>query len=379
MPVSFDPDQPYNNLPPLPPESYVQAQDVALVPALISAHRALAELKGIAHSLPNPTLLLDLVTLRESQASSAIENLVTTQDELYRALAQGVLFSHRTMEREGDPVKEVLRYRQAMYVGQELLAQKKGIGTTLCTEVMRVIKAGGAGIRQYPGTRIGRSDGSTIYTPPQGEALIRTKLRDWENYINGGYLDAGHDPLVAMALAHYQFEAIHPFADGNGRTGRIVNVLHLINADLLRSPTLYLSQYINKERDEYYRGLRDVTEQQAWAPWIRFMVKATEVTARQTIQDIQRINELMEEYLDKIRATLGDRIPAERIRDLMFRHAYVKINMLEREDIAKRQTASRYLHALTAAGGGPDLLRSEVVGREVYFRNHRLLSILSAD
>ena len=349
------------------------------MPALISAHRALAELKGISHSLPNPTLLLDLVTLRESQASSAIENLVTTQDELYRALAQGVLFAKKAIEREGDPVKEVLRYRQAMYLGQELLVQKKGISTTLCTEVMRVIKASGAGIRRYPGTRIGRSDGSTIYTPPEGEALIRTKLRDWENYLNGGYVDAGHDPLVAMALTHYQFEAIHPFADGNGRTGRIVNVLHLINAGLLRSPTLYLSQYINRERDEYYRGLRAVTEKQAWVPWIRFMVKATEVTARQTIREIQQLNELMEEYLDDIRATLGDRIPAERIRDLMFRQAYVKISMLEREDIAKRQTASRYLHALTAAGGGPDLLRTEVVGREIYFRNHRLLSILSAD
>lgn len=346
-------------------------------PALLHAHRALGELKGICHSLPNPEILLDLVALREGQASSAIENLVTTQDELFRALADGKLFSDAPSTHEGSPVKEVLRYRKAMYAGEKLMREKGGINTNTCIELVREIKANSLSIRTLPGTRIGNDSGHTVYTPPEGENRLRTKLRDWEQYLNGGYEDHGHDPIVAMALGHYQFEAIHPFPDGNGRTGRIVNVLHLVNAGLLDSPILYLSRYINQHRDSYYKGLRGVTERADWAFWVRFIIEATRVTAEETTAEIKAIRELMDDSLLQIRATLGDGVPAERIRNLMFEHAYVKIAMLEQEGVAKRQTGSKYLKALTSEGGGPDLLRAERKGRDIYYRNHRLLEILS--
>ncbi len=318
-----------------------------------------------------------MVALREGQASSAIENLVTTQDELYRALAEGKLFAEAPSAQEGNSVKEVLRYRDAMYVGERLMASKGGINTPVCVEIVREIKAIKISVRTLPSTRIGRDDGSTVYTPPEGEDLLRNKLGEWAAYLNGGYEDYGHDPIVAMALAHYQFEAIHPFPDGNGRTGRIINVLHLVNSGLLDLPILYLSRFINRYRDRYYSGLRGVTERGDWSTWVDFIVEATRVTAEETTADIKAIMSLMDESLYQIRGALGDSVAAERIRDLMFANAYVKIGLLEREGIAKRQTASKYLKALTLEGGGPDLLRPEWRGRDVYFRNHRLLELLS--
>ena len=322
--------------------------------------------------------MLDLIALREGQASSAIENLVTTQDELHRAIAAGQLFLDRPSDtQEGSTVKEVLRYREAMYKGWESLQARPIINTTLCTEVVRAIKnVRNLDVRTQAATHIATDAGAIIYTLPSGEPLLRDMLHQWGDYLNGGYEVHEHDPIVAMALAHYQFEAIHPYPDGNGRTGRIVNVLHLINADLIEQPILYLSQYINQNRSAYYRGLRAVTERQAWLPWVRYRTQAVATTARQTIADIRAINALMQEALIEIRVTLGDGVPAERICDLMFQQAYLKIELLERAGIAKRQTASKYLYALTNRDGGPDLLRPERVGREVYFRNHRLLEVL---
>jgi len=373
-----DPDLPYNELPELPPRNEKGEVLSFLTPELIAANKALGELKGICYSLPNPDILLDLVALREGQASSAIENLVTTQDELYRALAEGKLFLDRPRTTEGNPIKEVLRYRKAMYAGEEMMRRKGGISTTVCIELVREIKANTFSIRTLPGTRIGNDQGETVYTPPEGEDLLRTKLRDWENYLNGGYESYGHDPIVAMALAHYQFEAIHPFPDGNGRTGRIVNVLHLVNAGLLDRPILYLSRFINQHRDRYYRRLRGVTERGDWMPWVEFIIEATRATAQETISDIKAIKQLMEAALEDIRSALGDGVPAERIRNLMFEHAYVKISMLDQEGVAKRQSASKYLKALTKKGGGPDLLRAERRGRDIYYRNHGLLEILES-
>jgi Fic family protein len=376
---AFQPQIPYNSLPQLPPDGIELQNDLALAKLLIDARSALAELSGISQSLPNPALLLDLVTLREGQASSAIENLVTTQDELYRAIAEGRLFAtpKHNSAREGDPVKEVLRYREAMYKGWELLKKRSIVNTTLCTAIVQEVKGQSIGVRNSEGTRIAKANGDVIYTPPVGEARIRTMLKDWEEYINLNYQDLDHDPLIALALSHYQFEAIHPFPDGNGRTGRIINVLHLVNAGLLPSPILYLSGYINQNRKAYYRGLRAVTENSAWKEWVMFIVRGISVTAKQTIKDIRTIRSQMDVALNEIREALGDNMPAERIRDLAFQNAYIKISNLDREGIAKRQTASKYLHALTREGGGPDFLRPERRGREVYFRNHRLLELLS--
>ena len=376
----YAPGQPFNQLPPLPPAGFDPNTSLTVLRALIPARSSLAELAGLTASLPNPDLFLDLVALREGQASSAIENLVTTQDELYRAIAEGVLFAeeapaHRT---EGTTVKEVLRYREAMYEGYRLLRERPIINTTMCTRIVQQIKGRGIGVRTGPGTHIGRKDGTIVYTPPVGEDTLRGKLRDWERYLNEGNETLEHDPLVAMAVAHYQFEAIHPFPDGNGRTGRIVNVLHLVRAGLLPSPILYLSGYINAHRTAYYRGLRAVTESGAWESWVIYMLEAVTATSRETARDIRAILELMTASLVEIREALGDRVPAERIRDLAFRNAYLKIGTLEREGIAKRETASKYLHALTKDDGGPDLLRAERRGRDVYFRNHRLLDVLSS-
>ena len=377
--TTYSPQQPYNDLPRLPPVSFDPNSSLPVLRALIPARSALAELAGLTASLPNPDLFLELVALREGQASSAIENLVTTQDELYRAIAEGVLFAERAPARaaEGTTVKEVLRYREAMYEGYARLRERPIINTTLCTHIVQQIKGRGLGIRTGPGTHIGREDGTVVYTPPDGRDNIRGMLQAWERYLNEEYEALEHDPLVAMALAHYQFEAIHPFPDGNGRTGRIINVLHLVRAGLLPSPILYLSGYINAHRADYYRGLRAITESEAWEPWVLYVLRAVTATSRETARDIRAILELMGTALTEIREALGDRVPAERIRNLAFRNAYLKIGTLEREGIAQRQTASKYLYALTRDGGGPDLLRAERRGRDVYFRNHRLLDVLS--
>ena len=362
-------DQPYNALPDLPP-----ATEIETVPVLKEAIRArslLSELKGYCLTLPNPEILLNTVVLQESMDSSAIENIVTTQDELYRALAGSDDSQAATPE-----VREVLRYREAIYAGETEMKRTGGVATNVMVRIMQTLKNTTAGVRANPGTKLlNQASGDVIYWPPEGEGVIREKLKALEDFINQE--ENPYDPLVTMALMHYQFEAIHPFADGNGRTGRILNVLYLLNKELLTLPVLYLSAYIIHQKADYYRLLRRVTEEGDWTAWVLYMLRAVASTSRSTLDKIEGMRRLHDEALDTIREALP-RGPVHELADLIFSRPYLKISTLEEYDIARRQTASRYLHALTEADGGPGLLTPVRYGRDIYFINGQLMRLLTA-
>lgn len=356
--MAFARHQPYNDLPLLPPA--VDLESKAVLKQAISANRVLANLRGLAAQIPNQDMLIRSIVLQEARLSSEIENIVTTNDELYRADADP--------DGKTDPhTKEVLRYRQALYHGLVAMGQRP-LSTNLFVEIVGMIKQGDLGIRAVPGTALKNEAGEVVYTPPVGEALIRDKLGNLEQFIHA---DDDIDPLIKMAVMHYQFEAIHPFPDGNGRTGRILNLLYLVDRKLLDIPVLFLSRYIIAHRPAYYEGLRRVTEEGAWENWILFMLRAIEETARQTFDQVQAILALMEE----IRARVQDQAPAIYSKDLIeviFRHPYTKIQFVVDAGIAKRQTASSYLQTLAGLG----ILSEEKIGREKYYINDALLKAL---
>ena len=358
--MSFAPEKPFNDLPILPPAGEIESQEV--LKAAIAAHRQLAELKGSGNLIPNQNILLNALTLQEAQLSSEVEGIITTTDQLYRALAI-----------EGNGVeahtKEVLRYRDALWHGVRRMREGRPLGTVLFVELVQIIKENSAGIRKGEGTALANeSTGEVVYTPPVGEDLIRDKLANLESFINEGAVD----PLVAMAIAHYQFEAIHPFSDGNGRTGRILSVLQMIQSGLLTEPVLYLSRFIIQHKSDYYRLLRDVTEQGAWTSWILFMLDAVQMTARSTLAQIQAIGQEMDAFLEDARKV--SRITGSKeLVELLFDRPYCKIQFLVNAGIAKRQTASNYLRELSEAG----LLDVVTVGREKLYVNRRFLDLLA--
>jgi Fic family protein len=359
--MSYDRARPYNDLPSLPPAMEVETKPV--LRATISASRALAELKGLGQTIPNQAMLVDSLVLQEAKASSEIENIVTTSDALFRAFtSDGAHVDAAT--------KEVLRYREAIWTGYSALKTRPIISTNLFTTLVQTIKGNTAGIRQTPGTTIANAaTREVVYTPPEGEGVIRDKLRDLEEFIHDG---DGLDPLVRMALAHYQFEAIHPFTDGNGRTGRIVNVLLLVNEGLLDLPVLYLSKFIIDHRAEYYRLLRAVTEGQDWEPWILYMLRAVEETATFTRERIVSIRDLMEETGEIVKALPG-RVYSKELIEVIFRQPYSKTQFLVDAGIAERKTAMGYLRRLESVG----ILRGQRVGREVLYLNTRLYDLLA--
>lgn len=355
---------PYNSLPDLPPAESLET--IELFKLTIEANKLLAELKGYCQTLPNPNLLLNTIVLQESKESSAIENIVTTQDELYKAsLGADDAFNNPAS-------KEVLLYRQAMYWGLEEMQKKSLITTNLLVGIMQKLKQTDAGIRNVPGTKLANPNNNHIvYTPPEGEGLLRDKLGQLEIFINDDTYSS-LDPLIKMALIHYQFEAIHPFAGGNGRTGRILNVLYLINKDLIGLPVLYLSYYIIQHKADYYRLLREVTEKQNWIEWVSFILKGVASTASITLQKINAILELKKQTEGLIKETLKASYTRE-FADLLFSYPYIKIKILEQNNIAKRQTASEYLKKLVTVG----ILKPLKMGKEVYYINVRLMDILS--
>lgn len=359
--MSYSPDKPYNYLPPLPPAAEIETP--AILKATISANRSLAELKGKSESLPNPSMLVNSIVLQEAKSSSEIENVVTTNDKLFTALS--------AEDSSVDPqTKEVLRYRQALWRGVEAL-KNRPLSTDLFIKLMQIIKESKAGIRTEPGTVIANPiSKKIIYWPPEGEALIRNLLVNLEEYIHA---EDAVDPLIKMAVMHYQFEAIHPFDDGNGRTGRLINILYLMEKELLTHPVLYLSDAIINEKQNYYKLLRDVTEQQAWEPWILFMLKAVEKTSRQTMEQIEQILTLLDETLELARENLPGRVYSKELIELLFEQPYCKVKYLVDRGIAKRQTAAEYLRELEDAG----FLKSKQVGREKLFLNIRLYDLLS--
>ena len=353
------PDRPYQDLPALPPSGVVETP--AVLKATITASRALARLDGAYKRLPDPTMLINLIPLMEAQASSEIENIVTTNDELFKA-ANGALPDVTPQ------VKEALRYREALRAGHESLATRP-ITTKTAVEVCSHIHARTAIIRNQPGTYIGNpTTGQRIYTPPEGRDVILDHLSAWERFING---DHGLDPLVVMALAHYQFEAIHPFFDGNGRTGRILNMLILIQTELLRLPILYLSGHIVRHKDTYYERLNAVTRNNEWEPWILFMLSGVESTAQWTLDLVEKTDQMRVEMEQQIRDH-NSKLPAASLARMMFSQPYLRIDNIVEAGLAKRQTAAHWLTDLADSG----LISKERVGRNVVFINNRLLQTL---
>lgn len=361
--MHFNRDRPYNRLPDLPPTKPIET--IPVLKAINRASRALAELKGRTHTIPNPTILLNTIGMQEAKLSSEIENIFTTNDELYRGLS-----------RDGNGLaphaKEVLHYREALWRGMETLKKRPVFSTNLTVEIANTIKEHDAGIRKLPGTKIKNpTTGQIIYTPPEGEDVIRNKLANLERFCNQTSGDL--DPLVRMALMHYQFEAIHPFYDGNGRTGRILLILYLVMTGLLEIPVLFLSRFIIQRKSDYYRRLRRVTENAEWEEWLLYMLEAVEETAAATTEKINAIYRLLVETLEKARRVLPKRTFSKDLIELIFEQPYCKIRFVEEAGIAKRLTATRYLRDLEAKG----FVRCVKRGTELIFVNHALWRLLT--
>jgi Fic family protein len=359
--MGFRRDQAYNELPDLPPKAEIET--VPILKAAIGANRAIAELRVSGHLIPNQAVLFQTLGLSEAKLSSEIENIVTTNDELYRAFADG----HANIDPQ---TKEVLYYKDALWLGYRALTQKNRLLTTpLFVELVQTLRNSTQGIRTLPGTRLVNGAGEVTYTPPEGEALIRQKLGQLEKFI---YANDSLDPLIKMAMVHYQFEAIHPFPDGNGRAGRIINILFLVHKQLLEIPLLYLSRYIISNKGAYYRGLQRVTEEGAWEQWILYMLQGLEQTAVETRERILAIRQLMQSTADLVREQ-RPRLYSKELIEAIFRSPYCKIRFLEEAGIGKRETASRYLKELEQIG----LLRATKVGRDIYYVNDTFLAALS--
>jgi Fic family protein len=357
--TKFDRKIPYNDLPLLPPKADIETKSI--LRKAISAGRALAQLNGTLINLPNPTLFLDTIYLQEAKASSEVENIITTNDELYKSLV-----ADRKIENAA--TKEVLSYKEALWLGLEELKTKPFITTNLCIRMVQCIKQNKASIRSTPGTTLSNIQGEVIYTPPNGETIIREKLANLEKFINE---DETIDPLIKMALLHYQFEAIHPFADGNGRTGRILLLLYLKLSGLLDTPAIYLSEYIIKNKAEYYRCLQDVTEKNEWEDFILYMLDMIEETSNKGLKRLNKITLAMEETANEIKKKLP-RVYSKDLIEILFRLPYTKRQHLIEENIGNLKTVGNYLIALEENG----FLKSEKVGKEKLYLNQKLLEIL---
>lgn len=360
--MGFDRSMPFNDLPDLPPPADLETN--AVLKMAIRANKALAELRISGQLIPNQSVLIQTLGLSEAKLSSEIENIVTTNDKLYFAFADGNINIDAA-------TKEVLFYKDALWYGYDALVTKQRLLTTpLFIELVQILKNSAQSIRKMPGTKLANPRGEIVYTPPEGEEIIRQKLSQLERFI---YSDSPLDPLVQLALIHYQFEAIHPFYDGNGRTGRILNILFLIHKNLLEIPVLYLSNYIISNKLDYYHGLRKVTEENAWEPWILYVLRGLEETALITREKIIAIHRLSLETASLIRTKLP-KLYSKNLVEILFRSPYCKIKFLEEAGIAKRQTASLYLQQLENAG----VLHSIKKGREIYYINGPFLKILTS-
>lgn len=360
--MTWQAEQPYNQLPKLPP-NLNSIETKAVLKACISARAAVAELKKAGELIPNQSMLINLLPLLEAKDSSEIENIVTTTDKLFQYAQEDKGADHAT--------KEALRYRTALYQGYIKL-ERKPLCTATAIEVCSTLKHSEMDIRKVPGTFIGnQTTGEIIYTPPAGESVIRDLLTNWERFLHD---DDDIDPLIKMAISHYQFEAIHPFYDGNGRTGRILNVLYLIECGLLTLPILYLSRFIVHNKQDYYRLLNQVTKDQNWEDWLLFMLKGVEQTAIWTSDKITAIRALMESTTDYIKAQLP-KIYSYELVQLIFEQPYCRINNLVERDIAKRQTASTYLKQLADIG----VLQEINSGKEKLFVHPRLMTLMTKD
>lgn len=351
------------NLDPLPVS--VELETTAVLRQAARSHRALAELKGAAASIPNETILIDTLALQEAKDSSAIENIITTEDDLF----QGDVISGQF---PSPAAKEVYNYTAALKIGLQRVRQQGFLRLDDVLAIQAALEGNRAGLRKLPGTVLkNEQTGEVIYEPPQDPAAVERLI--------GNFLEHFHrdepgdpDPLVQMAVLHYQFESIHPFYDGNGRTGRILNLLHLVLHGLLDLPVLYLSRYIVRNKADYYRGLQTVRDAGEWEAWLLYLLRAVEQTSRETLTKVRGIRELMQETKLRLRRDLP-KIYSQDLLNNLFRHPYTKIEFIERDFGVSRPTATKYLVALTKAG----FVRKTKLGRTNFYINQPLFALLS--
>lgn len=351
----------FNGLPKLPPDRE-KIETVKVLRQLVKSSIALAELKGLAFTLPNPAILLNAVVLKEARASSEIENVITTQDKLYQALsAKGI---------EADPsTKEVLRYREAILYGARFIKQKEFLSTNAIIGIQKILEENDAGIRKLPGTALRNAiTDKIIYIPPDDHETILQLMKNLENYLNE---QNDISPLIKMAIQHYQFESIHPFYDGNGRTGRIINILHIMLHGLLENPILYLSDYIIKSKSEYYRLLQQVRTKDKWEEWILYILKGVEITSHETINQIKAIQILFTEIQEVTKKKIPKTYSKELI-EILFEHPYCKSEILTTRMKISRVTAAKYLKQLQAIG----VLKTKQVWKETLYINTKLFDLL---
>ena len=336
---------------------------------LSKSNRRLAELKGVALTIPNENILLSSLVLQEALDSSAVENIVTTSDELYRT----------ELDIKGEisnaAAKEVLNYRQAMQVGFEMVRKKKLLTLNVVKQIQKELEHNNAGFRTVPGTKLKTSKGDVVYTPPQTGEEVANYMSNLEKYINTQEFQ-DIDPLIKMAIIHHQFESIHPFYDGNGRTGRIISILYLVINDLLDLPILYLSRYITHNKTEYYRLIQQIRDTapsnfNEWEEWIVFMLKGVEETAIETIRLVKSISALMAKYKSILKPLFGKQYKHELLNNLFF-HPYTKIEFMERDMSVQRKTAAKYLDTIVEKTG---LLQKQKLGRSNYYINTELMDL----
>lgn len=349
-------------IPTLPLSQEIETK--AILKQVNSANKRLAELKGVARTIPNENILINSLVLQEAKDSSAVENIVTTHDELYKAELD------KTSLTISSATKEVLHYSEALKHGFALVRKNKLLTNSIIREIQECLERNKAGFRNTPGTTLkDQQTGNIVYTPPQDRIEIEKYMKNLEAFINDDSL-LDIDPLIKLAIIHHQFESIHPFYDGNGRTGRIINILYIVIKDLLDLPILYLSRFIIDNKSAYYCLLQDVRDKEAWEPWILFILKGIEKTAQETIELVQEIGRLMQIYKIEIRNQLPNIYRHELLNNL-FSHPYTKIEFVQQELKVNRQTASKYLQKLAEKG----FIEPIKIGRNKYYLNLPLIKL----
>lgn len=344
-------------------------ETISVLKQVNKANKKLAELKGVAQTIPNEQILISSLTLQESRDSSYVENIVTTHDELYRAELEPTLIEFNAA------TKEVLHYREAINEGFRLVRDKNILTLNHIKRIQEILEENKAGFRSTPGTKLKReSDDAIVYVPPQDPLDVERCMVNLEQFINDTELSP-IDPLIKMAIIHHQFESIHPFYNGNGRTGRIVNILYLVISGLLDLPILYLSRYITHNKGEYYRLLQAIRDKnidnaKEWEEWVLFILKGVESTAEDTITLVKSIGSMMDDYKRILRPAFGKKYSHDLINGLFY-HPYTKIEHVERNLQLSRQTASKYLNKIVSLG----LLHKEKIGKENYYINTRLMEL----
>jgi Fic family protein len=356
---SFDPQKPYDALPLLPPDS-AKTDTVAVLRQENKTVSALAELKGLANIIPNQSILINAIVLQEAKDSSEIENIITTKDELYKAVSS-------TTGKYDPAIKEVMFYREALYEGFKRIRERNVLSMNDIISLQQILVRNNAGIRKLPGTALANDKtGEIIYTPPQSEEAINALTANLVAYFNDDEAS-----LIKMAVLHYQFESIHPFYDGNGRTGRIVNILYLLLKQYLDIPILYLSSYIIKNKALYYKLLLDVTKDGKWEDWIIYILKGVEETSRKTIVKIRQIKDLLDKTIERVKERIP-KIYSKELVETLFVNPYCKIEFITSSVGVERKAASRYLRQLVDIG----ILKEYKVGKENIFINTDLFEIL---